>query len=149
MKHSKSPLDEAIGGDEGGPGLFDDLTPFRSGNVADPERLPFILEAWVGLFGHHLRAHDKILTLDPLVMDFLQEGFRGTFETDAGNGADLRGAPRRWSKLSFPPGPETGDMRGIPLGGALFEKTIICMEPVKSGRPGKGWKSESSRLHPE
>jgi len=74
---AKSPLAEALVGDEKIPDMFQDLPLSASYPYVTERHLKLIFEAWFGLFGTVIPADANLLTLDRQVMNYALDLFDG------------------------------------------------------------------------
>ncbi len=74
---AKSPLAEAMEGDEKIPDMFEDLPLSAASPYVTDRHLRLIFEAWLGLFGHELKADSELLTLDQQVITYAISLFDG------------------------------------------------------------------------
>ena len=75
VKKQPSPLAQALG--EGAPAqdLFEDLPPSEIHSSFNKHHLGRIFEAWLGLFGDHLKDHGPLITLNRQVMQYASDLF--------------------------------------------------------------------------
>jgi hypothetical protein len=83
LKASRSPLSGALDAEEKPLGFFDDLPSLKDQSVWQGYQWSQIVEAWFGLFHQHLTNRRILLTLDPRLIDFLNERFEKAFGEDS------------------------------------------------------------------
>ncbi len=74
---AKSPLAEAMEGDEKIPDMFEDLPLTAASPYVTDRHLRLIFEAWLGLFGHELKTDSELLTMDQQVITYAISLFDG------------------------------------------------------------------------
>ncbi|MBW1801929.1 MAG: hypothetical protein JRJ85_14490 [Deltaproteobacteria bacterium] len=87
VKKIRSPLEDSIEESEDSKGLFEDLPGPESEDIAGTFHLEPVISAWVGLYSECLHNHNVLFTVNPLIMDYVNEEWE--------SGGDAQRAPER------------------------------------------------------